>query len=73
MGCDMVGEGLLHLVPFITVTGSMKLTLRELVLVLLEPLRLRGWGALHGLARSVRGLQKVMHLAVFLKPPGQGM
>ena len=58
MGCDAVGEGLLHYVPLIIAAGSWKLTLRELVVVFLEPLRPWGWDALHGWARSMRGLQK---------------
>ena len=53
MGCDAVGEGLLHSVPFIVVTGSWKLNLRELVAVSLELLRPRDLGVLHGLARSI--------------------
>ena len=40
--------------------------------VSLKPLRPWGWDVLHGFARSIRGSQKVRHLAVFLKLPGAG-
>ena len=70
MVCDAVGEGLLCSIPLIIVARSWKLTLRELVAVFLKLLRPWGWDALCGWAKSMRGLQKVTCLAVFLKLPG---
>ena len=39
-------------------------------MVFLKSLRPWDWDVLHGLARSIRGLQNVMHLTVFLELPG---
>ena len=52
----------------VDLSGWLKLTFRSAVF-----LKLLWVGvAWCGWSRSVRGLQKLMHLAVLLKPPGEG-
>ena len=65
--------GLSCFVPLIIVAGSWKLTLRKDVAVFLEPLRPWGWGALHGWARSMRGLWKLCIWQYFSSCLEEGM